>query len=91
MKITNTTELKTAIRNGKYVWPGGYNTYFIAQDCEPLCHDCVRDNFRLVLQEMRHPSWHDQWRVVGIDINFEDAHLHCINCNEHIEAAYGEE
>ena len=90
MKINNTNDLKNALRNGPYAWPGGYPTYFIAADCEPLCHDCVKDNYRLVLGEMRHPTLHDQWRPVAIDINYEDQHLHCAHCNVEIEPAYGE-
>ena len=91
MKISNTTELKAALRNGPYAWPGGYNTYFYTADREPLCHTCVRDNFKLVIGEMRRPSWRDEWRVLAIDINYEDEHMHCANCNEHIESAYGEQ
>ena len=90
MKIKNTSELKNALRNGPYAWPGGYRTFFLAADCQPLCRDCVRDNFRLVLQEMEHPTWRPQWRVIGVDINYEDQHCHCANCGEHIEPAYGE-
>lgn len=90
MKINNTKELKQALRNGPYAWPGGYNTYFIAADCEPLCHDCVKDNYRLVLGEMRYPTWHDQWRPVAVDINYEDTDLHCAHCEKPIEASYGE-
>ena len=90
MKIKNTSELKNALRNGPYAWPGGYRTFFLTADCEPLCHTCVMDNFKLVLGEMKHPTWRPQWRVIGVDINYEDQHCHCANCNEHIEAAYSE-
>ena len=89
-KINNTKELKDALRAGPYAWPGGYNTYFIAADCEPLCHECVRNNFKQVVYETYHPRAFDMFRVVGQEINYEDQHLHCAHCEKQIEAAYGE-
>ena len=91
MNINNTKELKNALRAGPYAWPGGYPTFFIAADGEPLCHACVKGNYRLVLEEMRHPTRHDQWRPIAVDINYEDEHLYCAHCEEKIESAYGEE
>jgi hypothetical protein len=91
MKINNTTALKNALRAGPYAWPGGYPTFFLTAEGDPLCHQCVRDNFKLVLEETRHPSPLDGWRTIGHEINYEDAALHCAHCGEQIEAAYGEQ
>lgn len=90
VKINNTTELKQALRAGPYAWPGGYPCYFVASDCEPLCHDCVKQEFKLAVREMRHPSAFDMFRVIGQEINYEDEHLHCAHCEKKIEPAYGE-
>lgn len=90
MKISNTKELKDALRAGPYAWPGGYRTFFLAADCEALCHECVRSNFRLVVGEIKNPSRHDQWRVTDIDINYEDPHMCCAHCGAEIEDAYGD-
>lgn len=86
----NTKELKDALRNGPYVWPGGYPCYFITADCEALSFDAVRDNFRLVLNAVRHPGTDDQWRVIGVDVNWEDETLVCAHTGEPIPSAYGE-
>jgi hypothetical protein len=91
MNINSTTALKNALRNGPYAWPGGYPVYCIAADSAPLCFDCVKNNFKLVLGEMRAPSRNDQWRVVAIDINYEDTDCWCAHCEKQIESAYGEE
>lgn len=89
MKINNTKELKQALRNGPYAWPGGYNTYFIADDGEALCHECVKDNFKQVLTAVKDQDAGD-WHLVAIDINYEDDNLYCAHCGVEIESAYGE-
>ena len=88
MNIKNTTDLKVALRAGPYAWPGGYPTYFIAADGEPLCHNCVKQNFKQVVQEHNNPTRHDQFRVIGQEINHEDTHLYCAHCEQPIETAY---
>jgi len=91
MKINNTKELKQALRDGPYAWPGGYPLYFIAADGEPLCHKCVRGNFKQVIYETYRPRAGDMFRVIGQEINYEDEHLHCAHCEEQIQSAYGEQ
>lgn len=88
MKINNTRELKQALRNGPYAWPGGYNTYYVAADGEPLCHDCVKNNFKRVIYETYRPRQGDMFRVVGQEINYEDDNLYCAHCEKPIEPAY---
>ena len=91
MKINNTKELKQALRDGPYAWPGGYPLYFIAADGEPLCHTCVKRNFKQVIYETYRPRAGDMFRVIGQEINYEDEHLHCAHCEEQIQSAYGEQ
>ena len=90
MDIKNTKSLKEALRNGPYAWPGGYPCYFIADDGEALSFDAVRENYRLVLSSVKHKQ-NDGWRVIGVDINWEDHDLICSHSGKKIEAAYGEE
>lgn len=90
MKINNTKELKQALRNGPYAWPGGYPTFFIASDSEPLCHDCVKRNFKQVIYETYRPRAFDMFRVIAQEVNYEDEHLYCAHCEKKIESAYGE-
>jgi len=32
----------------------------------------------------------DDWRLVGVEINYEDTDLYCCHCGEQIESAYGD-
>jgi hypothetical protein len=63
-------ELKDALRAGRR--SHGYAVYFVAADGQPLSFEAVRDNFRLVLAEMRDPEERDQWRVIGVQTTAED-------------------
>jgi hypothetical protein len=87
MLINTVKDLRIAARH-PYAWPGGYPTYFITDDGAALCHHCVSKNRRLVLGAV-HERQRDGWRVVGLDINYEDESLVCDNCYQQIESAYG--
>lgn len=84
-----TTELKNEIRAGEYAWPGGYPKYFVTEDGQAMSFDSVKENYRLVLDSVKHGN-NDGWRVVGVDINWEDEHLYCCDSGRKIESAYGE-
>ena len=84
-------QLKEALRNGPYAWPGGYPLYFIAADGEALSFKAVQENLREVMRATCFRHYGEQWRVVGVDINWEDEHLYCAHSNERIPSAYGEE
>lgn len=86
----NTQELKQALRDGPYAWPGGYPKYFVASDGEALSFAAVRAEFKQVLNSTRY-KLNDGWRVVGVDINWEDPELYCAHTGERIESAYAEE
>jgi len=90
MKKYTTKELKTQLRAGEYAWPGGYPLFFITSDGESLSFEAVRDNLRSVIHSMRHKS-NDGWRVVGCDVNWEDASLYCDHTGKRIGSAYAEE
>jgi len=85
-----TSELKTALRNGKYAWPGGYPVYFIASDGEALSFDSVKENYREVLYAMKHFGDFSGWNVVACIINWDDEDLTCAHSGDKIESAYGE-
>jgi len=89
MKITNTTDLKNAIRSGAYTFPGCYPLFFITSDGAALSFDSVKENFRLVLWSVKNQV-NDGWRVVGCDANWEDGELTCDHSGERIESAYAE-
>lgn len=85
----NTQKLKQALRDGPYTWPGGYPKYFVASDGEALSFAAVLAEFKQVLYSIRH-KLNDGWRVVGVDVNWEDPELYCAHTGERIESAYAE-
>lgn len=87
----NTQELKQALRNGPYAWPGGYPTYFITDDGAALSHRAARENFRLILSEMQHPGTCPGWGIVAHAVNWEDSELYCDHTGEPIPSAYSED
>lgn len=89
MRIENTKDLKAALRNGEYAWPGGYPLFFITDDGATLSFDAVRSEYRQVLSAVKHQS-QDGWQVIGVDVNWEDADLYCDHTGKQIESAYGE-
>lgn len=89
MPINTISDLRRAMRNGPYAWPGGYPLYFITSDGAALSFEAVRENVRLVLESIAHRS-DDGWRVVALDINYEDGLLYCDHTNKRIESAYAE-
>lgn len=76
--------------NGKfpaYAWPGGYPIFYLANDGEALCPDCVNDSKNPIHADL--PN--DGWRIVARDVNWEDPELFCAHCNRRIESAYAED
>ena len=91
MKNTfSTLDLKNALRSGPFAWPGGYPLYFITDDGAALSFDAVRENLRPVIWSIRN-GVNDGWRVVGCDVNWEDASLFCDHTGNRIESAYAED
>lgn len=87
-----TKTVKDFIRN-KYAWPGGYPLYAIAADCAAICHTCCKSNAKQIISNTRGTEsmcTDKEWRIVAVDVNYEDASLYCANCNGLIESAYGE-
>jgi len=90
MYINTTKDLKTAMRNGQWAWPGGYPLYFITSDGAALSFDAVRSEYRQVINSIRH-RMNDGWRVVAVDINYEDSGLYCDHTGQRIQCAYGDD
>jgi hypothetical protein len=90
-EIKNTQQLKATLRNGAFAWPGGYPLYFVTSDGGILSFEAFKDKFvlRSVLDSIKNYS-KDGWRVVGCDVNWEDADLYCDHTNERIPSAYAE-
>lgn len=70
----------------RWAWPGGYPLYYLCADGGVLCSKCVNTEIKLTSD----PEAERGWRIVGVDINYEDDHLVCDHCGEFCESAYGE-
>ncbi len=81
------------LETGPYAWPGGYPRYFITADGEALSFKAADKNKERILDEclnLDRASW-DEWKVVAVEINWEDANLFCVHSGERIESAYADD
>ena len=90
MEIKNSRDLRQAIRQGPYAWPGGYPVYFVTSDGGVLAHSTVKAEFLNIVSAVRDRR-NDGWRVVAADINWEDTNLVDDHTGELIESAYGDD
>jgi len=88
--IESVADLKSALRHGRFAWPGGYPLYFITSDGAALSFKTAREEFPLLCDSIR-TGMNDGWRVVAVDVNYEDSALFCDHSGEKIESAYCEE
>lgn len=86
-----THELKTALRNGPYAWPGGCPLYFLTTDGSVLSFDAVHMEIRQVIRALRHPGADPWWQVDAVCINYEEPDLYCEHTGKRIESAYAED
>ena len=87
--IETGADLRATLRAGETAWPGCYPLYFITDDGEALSFDAVRENLRAVLYSIKH-DWNDGWRVVTVEVNYENHDLTCIHTGKPIAAAYAD-
>lgn len=94
MEIHNARQLRDAIANGPYAWPGGYPLFFVMADGGTLCPGCAfshRGFMAAGLSDRRKFGMApDTWTPAAIDINYEDPELYCDHCELRIESAYAE-
>ena len=72
-----------------YAWPGGYPLYYLCADGESLCPACVAREFARIEQAILDADDSD-WRVIAVDVNYEDSSLYCAHCSDRIPSAYAE-
>ena len=86
--MSNIEQFKTFAK-AKYAWPGGYPMFALTDDGACLCHQCCKDNYRII-REAQNTSDRGGWNVAAVDVNWEDTFMLCEHCGESIESAYGE-
>ena len=90
-----TKEFKQALRDGEWAWPGGYPKYFLMSDGEPLSFRAAKEEFGLIvgaiIDARTNPNESSGWRVVAVDINWEDSDMLCAHTGDKIQSAYGDD
>lgn len=86
LTLQTPSEMRQSLVKAPHAFPGGYPKYAVLADGEALCHHCA-DSEAEHLDDADHG---DDWRIVGIEINYEDTDLYCCHCGEQIESAYGD-
>jgi len=85
-------DIKAALRNGKYAWPGGYPLYFVCTDGAVLSFEAVRAEWRQVVASvLAYRGGSTDWHVTMVETNWENPTLHCEHTGERIESAYAED
>jgi hypothetical protein len=89
MLINSIHDFRAAMRQGPYAWPGSYPCYFITSDGAALSFAAAKQCRREILEAIRD---HDRsgWRIVALDVNWEDPDLICDHTGERIESAYAD-
>jgi len=87
--INSISDFRAAVRNGPYAWPGGYPLFFITSDGAAISFDGAKQNRRNILESIN-SHCNDGWRVVAVDINYEDDCLYCDITGNRIESAYAD-
>ncbi len=88
MLIKTVADFYTALIHGPYAWPGGYPVYFVTSTGDALSYAAALANPLNVIDDIQ--SGFGGWRIVGTDINWEDADLICSHTYLPIESAYAD-
>lgn len=91
MEIKTVADLDDALERGPYAWPGGYPIYFITDDGGALAFKTVKDEYDLIRDAIEDDDTSGGWRVVDVDINWEDERLFDDHTGDLIESAYGDD
>ena len=84
------TDFNAQLESGAFAWPGGYPLYFVMYDGEVMSFAYAKANADLIRESIASNAT-DDWRVIGCEVNWEDASLYCCGNNQRIESAYAED
>lgn len=81
--------LRELARN-KYAWPGGYGLLALMGDNQIVCADCIKENYRLVLDATI--TGHDrEWFFSESFVHWEGDSLQCAHCGRELPPEYSDE
>ena len=89
MNIRTVQDFGRALRAGPYTSVGCYPVFFLTADGDTLSFVDAWDNRADVVRAILDGS-DPQWRVVGVDVNWE-SELHSAHSYARIESAYAED
>lgn len=87
MEIKTVKDFINALRSLKYTSYGCYPKFFYTEDGQALSFDSAHENVFLIARAIRDNN-DKQWRVIGMEINWENNDLYCSHSGEKIESAY---
>jgi hypothetical protein len=90
MNAYTISDFRASIRNGAYTSTGCYPLYFVTSDGEALSFEAAKSERRQILEAIRDRS-NCGWRVIGVEVNWENADLYCAHTGKRIESAYAED
>jgi len=90
VKIATVHDFVRALEEGPYAWPGGYPLFFTTSDGGALAFGTAWEERRLIAEAIRDKD-RSGWRVVDVDVNWEDPELFDDHAGGRIESAYAED
>lgn len=90
MMIDTIRDFQKALAQGPYAFPGGYPVYFITADGGVLSHESAVEEKADIEEAIHTDDRASGWRVVAMEINYEDSDLYCDHSGERIPSAYAE-
>lgn len=69
-----------------YAWPGGYPLFGVFHDGGACCAKCASSE----RESIGTTNGSDGWRLVALEVNWENPALRCDACGVQIDAAYGD-
>jgi hypothetical protein len=91
MQIKTVSDFRKAYKSGPYVWPGGYPLYFVTADGAALSWAAAKECRSQIVRAVGSDDTRSGWRIIGADVNWEDASLYCDHTGERIPSAYAED
>ena len=84
MRISNLSQFRAAMRQGKYAWPGGYECFFVTSDGVAICFDCARKERRSIIDSVANRI-NDGWRAIAFECSANcDGPIDCDHCGAEI-------
>jgi len=89
--INTVQEFGAALKQGPYAWPGGYPLYFVTSDGGSLSFATAWNERAAIARAIIDDDKSGGWKVIGYDVNWEDADLTDDHTGNRIESAYAED